>query len=425
MGQAANKDVAEFMSTYTQKTGYPVLSISETDNPDQFKVSQKRFFASGSKTDDTLWRVYLRVGASDGSQETFDLKSKEDVFTFKDFSKKSWIKANFNQTGFYRVKYSENLLAKLSKGVEDLSLATPDRIALQSDVWALSQSGDISAVQALELTKFYLNEDNVYVWQDLTGSLGEMLNVWGDASYFEQFKPFLKNLLSKIAQKLGWTPKPNESSSDTLLRSTVLYYLTTAGDEQTINEANARFESFLKDPSSVSPDIRYLIFANAVRVGGKDGYEKVLNVYKTADIHEERIRALRALGVSPDVELLKRTLEFSLTEDVRSGDIVFAVNAVGQSSALGRRTAWEFLKQNWDRFGARLKDSQFLFGRLISASLTGFADQKVHDEAKEFFQKNPHDSAARTIEQTLEKILIHKAWLESNEKAVGEWFAKN
>ena len=45
-----------------------------------------------------------------------------------------------------------------------------------------------------------------------------------------------------------------------------------------------------------------------IKNGGTEEYEAVLNIYKTAELHEEKIRALRALGLAKDAALTKRTL---------------------------------------------------------------------------------------------------------------------
>lgn len=51
--------------------------------------------------------------------------------------------------------------------------------------------------------------------------------------------------------------------------------------------------------------------------GGETEYEQVLKIYREADMHEEKIRALRALGYSPKPELTLRTLKFSISSEVR------------------------------------------------------------------------------------------------------------
>ena len=44
----------------------------------------------------------------------------------------------------------------------------------------------------------------------------------------------------------------------------------------------------------------------------------MLTVFRAADLHEERVRILRVLGTVKKTDLIKRVLEFSLSEEVRS-----------------------------------------------------------------------------------------------------------
>ena len=44
----------------------------------------------------------------------------------------------------------------------------------------------------------------------------------------------------------------------------------------------------------------------------------MLTLFRAADLHEERVRILRVLGSVRQPELIKRVLEFSLSDEVRS-----------------------------------------------------------------------------------------------------------
>lgn len=44
---------------------------------------------------------------------------------------------NFGQRDFYRVKYSEDMMSHLIKGVKDRSLPPADRLGLQNDLFNL------------------------------------------------------------------------------------------------------------------------------------------------------------------------------------------------------------------------------------------------------------------------------------------------
>ena len=48
-----------------------------------------------------------------------------------------WVKVNPGTTGFYRVKYSSELLDKLLPAVRKMELPATDRLSLQNDLFAL------------------------------------------------------------------------------------------------------------------------------------------------------------------------------------------------------------------------------------------------------------------------------------------------
>lgn len=62
-------------------------------------------------------------------------------------------------------------------------------------------------------------------------------------------------------RKLGWDPKQGESHLDAMLRGEVLTALALLGHDKTLNEANKRFNAFVKDRASplLPPDIRKVI----------------------------------------------------------------------------------------------------------------------------------------------------------------------
>ena len=60
----------------------------------------------------------------------------------------------------------------------------------------------------------------------------------------------------------------------------------------------------------------------------------MLTLFRAADLHEERVRILRVLGAVRQPELIKRVLEFSLSDEVRSQVRGFSVSLSVLVSAL-------------------------------------------------------------------------------------------
>ena len=60
--------------------------------------------------------------------------------------------------------------------------------------------------------------------------------------------------------------------------------------------------------------------------------------------------------------------------------------------------------------------------RLVSIT-GGFTTPERAQEVEAFFQAHPAPSAARTIQQSLERIRLNVRWLERNRQELARWFA--
>lgn len=68
-----------------------------------------------------------------------------------------------------------------------------------------------------------------------------------------------------------------------------------------------------------------------------------VQMYRESDMLEEKDRIGRSLGLAKNPDVLKKVLEFAVSEDVRSQDTVFIIIAVALNK-IGRPLAWNFFK---------------------------------------------------------------------------------
>lgn len=99
---------------------------------------------------------------------------------------------------------------------------------------------------------------------------------------------------------------------DAMLRGLVLKYLGLCGDEATITEARQRFAKHCSG-HLLPADLRSPVYSTVLRHGGQAEYDQLLSLLRATDLQEEKVRILRCLGSAPQKELLRKTLDFSLS----------------------------------------------------------------------------------------------------------------
>src|SRR5207302_978616 len=123
-----------------------------------------------------------------------------------------------------------------------------------------------------------------------------------------------------------------------------------------------RLTRSLKDPPSLHPDLRGLVYSLVAQGADPSTYETLWDLEQKAGLQEEKVRLLLALTKTRDAGLLQETLRRSLTDAVRSQDAVLVITNVATSRpSLGRDLAWSFVKKNWDELYRLYSESGFLF----------------------------------------------------------------
>lgn len=431
--EASGQPVTAIMDSWVKQTGYPLLQVDtqRRDSRVSLHLSQRRFLYTHllgeGEEGQTIWQVPVSIAWAPPSKNvSLLMREPERVVDLPgELSPlpESWVKVNAGQTGFYRSNYSTQEWDKLRTAVERLELPATDRLGLLDDAYALMRAGFIPATVFLSLVDAYRGEEDTSVWMELSANLRSLETLISDEPYHPQFEAFARDVFRTIVQKMGWDPKPGEGHLQSLLRGTILGQMGLYGDAETLAEAQRRFEDFLKDPASLHPDLRGVVYSLAAREGDRATYDTLWDLERRATLHEEKVRFLGAVARFRQPELLQETLARSLQPaEVRSQDTVIVVSNVA-STKQGRDLAWEFIKDNWPEFDRRYGKGGFAITRLIS--ITGaFTTLERAQEVDEFFKTHPAPSAQRTIQQSLERIRLNVKWLERNRNELAEWFAE-
>lgn len=420
--EASGKPVGPMMATWTSQKGFPVLKVSQKQAGTTriLTVQQEKFCADGKEAGDGyLWLVPVNVSSSSSPDKpvtTILMDKTNTTITLNNVKPEEWVKVNSGTVNVYRVQYSTDMLEQLITAIKDRSLPPKDRLGLQSDLYALARAGRYSAVDVLKVTYAFVNEENYTVWSDLSSNLSSVAVLLQYTDAYPQFKAYCRNLFSTIAGTLGWDPKPNEGHLTALLRDLVLSRMGRYNDEATVAEAMKRFEQHYKKEKTLPADLRGPVYLTVLTNGDTAIYDQMVELYENADMQEEKVRICRSLGVSDNPELIKRTLNFALSDKVRSQDSVFVIGGVTGSVA-GREMAWQFVQDNWKTIINRYEGG-FLLPRLIKETTENFVTEEKVKDIEAFFKINPAAAAERTIQQSCENIKLNKRWMEKEAAVV-------
>jgi len=426
LAKASNKPVNEVMSSWTLQMGYPLLTVTEEQSGKNrvLKIKQQRFIADGSSDEENLqWKIPVTLFTKSDPKKIAQqmlMDKPETTVTLENVSEDDWIKLNFNSIGLYRVKYESKTLARLNEPIASKTISPQDRLMIQNDVAALCNAGHQSFVDYLNLLPSFKDEDNFTVWKSIASNIGDLSSLLEYTNYFDEFKRYRLNIFSSIQKKLGWDPKPSEDPLSAMLRPMILSIVGKSGDQEVINEAKKRFQRHI-DGDLIDPNIRGAVYVIVSRYGDESTQEELRKLFVAAEMTEEKVRLLRAMGQAIKPKIIESTLKFIFEGDnVRMQDSISGL--VGcTSSRDGRDLVWKFLQENWktlvERFGEK---SNFLIA-FVEYGLSDFADDKIAAEIKTFFESANTPIVARPVKKVLETIHMRAEVLKRDSKAIEEF----
>ena len=85
------------------------------------------------------------------------------------------------------------------------------------------------------------------------------------------------------------------------------------GDEETVAEAKKRFDLHAKGETLLAADLRAPVYSIVLSAGDAAALDTVKDLYRKAELHEEKVRLLTSMGSVKKAELIQDVLNFSLS----------------------------------------------------------------------------------------------------------------
>lgn len=403
--KVSKKPIKNMMSTWIKQVGFPIVEVSEKNS--HLLLKQNRFLLEPDKKNrNGLWMIPISTDSEKKLQP--NLMTQKSKQLTQEHRKKVTL-LNSSREGFFRVKYSKKLLMNLKLLIEKKMLNHIDRWSIQNDLFALCVAGDEKVSTYLDFTQAYYGDPNYLSSLNVANNLNFLFLLTYKKKFSSEIKEHTYNYYKHLFERLGWDPKNEEKHTDTLLRGMVLFVLGKLEDKEVLLEAKRRFKTFLKNPSSLHPDLREVVYSLVAMNGDNTIHNQLIHRYKKTFDQEEKLRFLVGLCHFRTEKLLLKTLKFSLGKDVRSQNISLPILRIS-SNPYGKRIMWPWMKKNWKQLSKKFGFGNPMANKIV-ASISLVADSSMQKEIRQFFRENPVPGTERTLAQTLERIRIHTALL--------------
>jgi aminopeptidase N len=329
--------------------------------------------------------------------------------------------ANGGATGYYRVGYQPEVVRALARDAET-ALTPGERIALGTDIWASVRVGREPVGDYLAFVQGLSADRTRAVLEDILGRLNYIGQYLVSDSDRDSYRAWIRQYLNPILKDVSWEPKAGDSDELKTLRARLFNSLGYDGrDPAVLGEARKIADKYLDDSTSVEPELAASSVGLAA-INGDDGYyDRLMTALKNPKSPEEYYADLYTLDQFTDLKLLQRTLDYSVSPDVRSQDALGLLTGV-MGNPVGEKLAWDFVLSHWD--AVQKAGGPFASAQVVGAT-SSFCTAQMRDQVTSFFAAHRIEAAERTYKQSIERINNCVDLKSQQETQLASWLGQN
>ncbi len=294
---------------FTLQAGVPLIRAATAASAT--RLTQERFAEDDSGRQPTGWQVPVieeSLGTRARWQGVVSRTMPEDIP-----SATRGAIVNAGQTGYFRTLYAPELLSPLLSQYH--YLPAEDELGLVNDTYALGVAGYERLTDFLSLLAEAQPGMDPTVVKTCAEKLQRLDSLYEDLPDQTEFRAFGRRVLHPIFASVGWTGQDEETQNVTLLRQSLLAALSRMDDPDIIAEARRRFEAYLRDPSTLSGDLRSSVLGIVAEHADAKTWERLHSMARQAESSLERQFLYEMLGSARSADLARRALDITLTDE--------------------------------------------------------------------------------------------------------------
>jgi aminopeptidase N len=401
--------VAPLADAFLEHSGVPDVFVSWKCKGDGARVelreSEWRSLGGGAGDRPRTWTLPMCF-SSDGKAAKTCFTLGPEPITREVSRCPTWLYPNADGAGYYRYVLDAPQLAQLARSSR--ALKPVERMGLVSNAWAGVRQGAIAPGVFLDALRELDRDSDPHVVEQIAGALRDLDGALVEDAARPAFRRYVAARMSARKARLGWEanavhPASADADDRALERRVVLRtMLEVARDKATLADAEKYTQRWLADPSAVPGDVAAVAVPAASLLAGEARLEELRAAAKNAQTPEQRLIAVKAMGMFEDGDVLRKALDLALTDELRLSELRYLFGAVrSRPGAAPVLYAWE--KEKWSKLAERLPGS---FGRGMLVDVAAdLCTEPAREDARAFFTQATHgiEGIQRDVDQSLER----------------------
>jgi aminopeptidase N len=401
VASVTGRPIDRILKSFVDQPGVPILSVSMScsEGTATITASQARFFGSpgpaSSAPQTWTFPACGKIAGLPGARceiieqptHTFEVPACEGIF------------GNAEARGYYFTEYTPDHVRSLANA----PLAPVEKLSLLGDEWWMVRSGRHEIGTYLDLASAQAGDETPAVLDTVSARVGYTAAYIANASELPRFQGWVRTTFAPTLATLTLPGAATDPDDMQNRRATLMSLLgLTANDADVQRRAREMASQYIADPNSVPPTLVQTVLQVAAAGGDRALYDQYMaQLSKLGNQPEEYYRYFGSLSSFRDPALVKRTLDFALSSEVRSQDTGLLIAGL-LNRGPSRDAAWEFTKRQWRTLTQKLGTFQGIPS--IVSAVGAFCSTDKAADVKQFFAKNPVRAAERALQQSIERI---------------------
>ncbi|KAK9884518.1 hypothetical protein WA026_007361 [Henosepilachna vigintioctopunctata] len=435
----SNMTVKTVMDSWTLQTGYPVVTVTRDYEDGTAVLSQERFLRDTIKAKNasigSCWYIpvsYTTEGELNVNTSTpktwMTCPSQETKLT--GLKSDEWLLLNLQLASLYKINYDEknwNMIADTLGSENYKKIPILNRVQIIDDAAHFAWVGIMKYKLLFKILGYLRNETEYTPWSTSVDSLHVLDVQTRQYPTNCNFEKYMRHILSPHFDKLGLKINTDSQRLDTINHQTMIIRKSCQyGIPSCLMESSqlfAKYEASANNENPIPKDLRSLVYCYAIKEGKENEWNFLWNKYKTSNLGSEKSSIMRALGCTRDKALLRKYLEFTITENsgIRRQDSSIVFLSV-LSNKEGYEIAKDFLYSKFDDIHEFNEGDSKIFNRYVKALSKYLTKPEEYDEFRNFLKKNQAKltEIKQSINIATETVELNLQWQGKYQEEIGK-----